>query len=294
LTFLKRPNGKPVDLRNLYKGMTCFISGGGPSLNNLDLKKLEQSRMMVIGINNAWSKVPVDIMICQDPPGRFLGWGWMNPRIMKLCPEGRRNDFIRTKNKHGEFVEVPLTPRETPNTYLFKRNLELHQRSFLDHRSINWGCDKKCPVKYRDRNTFLSTLQLAHYFGFSRVYLIGVDFKFPVSESPYAFTQNKETKAQSRNNEKSFPKMINQITLVKPLLEKAGMEIFNCNKDSNLQCFEYVSFEEAVESAKLWPKEETDWYYNWENDPKEKYKLELINGSILTTIKRVEKKKDET
>ena len=290
MTFLKRPNGRPVDLKNLYKGMTCFISGGGPSLNQLDLEKLKTPGITVIGINNAWAKVPVDIMICQDPPGRFLGWGWMNPRIMKLCPEGRRNDFIRTKNKKGEFVEIPVTPLETPNTYLFKRDLNLRPNTFLNHDTLNWGCGKACPKRYNDRNTFISTLQLAHYFGFTRVYLIGVDFNFPVSSDAYAFKQEKGQGAQLKNNERTFPRMINQIKAVKPALVRSGMTIYNCNKHSRLQCFEYQSFDQAVESSKLWPKEETDWYYNWENDPKKKHRLDLVDGEIQSSIKEVKKK----
>ena len=68
------------------------------------------------------------------------------------------------------------------------------------------------------------------------------------------------------------------------------MTIYNCNKHSRLQCFEYQSFDQAVESSKLWPKEETDWYYNWENDPKKKHRLDLVDGEIQSSIKEVKKK----
>ena len=248
---------------------------------------------MVIGINNAWAKAPVDIMICQDPPGRFLGWGWMNPRIMKLCPENRRNDFIRTKNKQGEFVEIPISPKETPNTYLFKRDLAFHPKTFLNHRSLNWGCDKGCPQRYKDRNTFISTLQLAHYFGFSNIYLIGVDFEMGITKDAYAFKQEKGLKAQKNNNKRSYPRINNQVQIIKPELEKEGISIYNCNKNSKLSCFKYKPFEEAIESSKIWSKESTDWYYNWESDPKDKHMLELSNGEIKTLPKKVEKKEDK-
>ena len=293
MSFLRRPTGESIQLQNLYSGMSCFISGTGPSLNTLDLSLLNAPGIMTMGINNAWSKVPVDIMVCQDPPGRFLGWGWMNPRIMKLCPFSRRNDFIRTKNKRGEFVEIGLTPSDTPNTYLFERDLRFNPRTFLDHKSLNWGCTngkgQKCGKSrsFKDQNTLISTFQIAHYFGFQKVFLIGVDFTMS-EDQPYAFEQSKNPKACSNNNH-SYKRIINQVRAIKPRLENDGMEIFNCNKESRLDCFEHISYEDAVDYAKLWEKEDSVYWYNWKDDPKNKYEAKEKDGNIKTFYKKVEK-----
>ena len=99
--------------------------------------------------------------------------------------------------------------------------------------------------------------RLLHYLGCPRIYLLGVDL-WMTDEQPYAFAQSKKARNGRYNDENE---MCHQI---QPMLEAAGMQVFNCNPMSKCDAFPLASFEDAVADCQggvpQEPFDTADWY----------------------------------
>jgi hypothetical protein len=244
-----------VDLQDLYLSSNpspAFLVLGGPSLNTLDLESAANCGITSLGVNNSWSVYTPDFWTCVDPPRKFLYSGWSDPTITKLIPTQLANKALRTK-ENGFFEDLSVTPKSCPNTFFYERNTDFDHQTFLNESTINWGNQtsridslgfKSC------RSVMLAGIKLLYVLGFRRIYLLGCDFKMNYFDKNYAFPQERSKRAVKGNN-KSYRILNERFKAMKPYFEYNGFEVFNCNPDSGLEAFDYISLEDAIDMEEI-------------------------------------------
>jgi len=85
-------------------------------------------------------------------------------------------------------------------------------------------------------------LQLAVYMKFERIFFLGLDLNFKGKDTHF-FGYDYHSKD---HNNTEFPKMIESFKNISKTLKERGHKIYNCSPQSSLDCFEYMSFEEAM------------------------------------------------
>jgi len=85
-------------------------------------------------------------------------------------------------------------------------------------------------------------LQLAVYMGFAEVYYLGLDLKHDKGKTH--FFGRDEVSANHENTE--FPKMKRMMDFAAILLKPHPIKVYNCSTNTDLKCFPYKSFDEAV------------------------------------------------
>jgi hypothetical protein len=242
---------KPLHLENTYKNQSCFLILSGPSLNNLDLKKLNQPGLITFGLNNSPKKFRPDLWTLVDDVDNFMISIWKDPKIRKFVPH--------PKNTHRLFdntiwKESHLTAGDCPNVVYYKRNELFNAETFLTEDTINWGCSKEnggC------RSVMLAAIRIIHLLGFNKVFLLGCNFKMD-DQNKYAFAQDRTQGSMSSNN-RAYRILNTRFDLLRPVFEKVGFYIFNCTPDSGLKSFDYLSYNTAIKIAlKDFPDTETE------------------------------------
>lgn len=242
-------------LRDMFKHSPGFLVGGGPSSSEVDYMKLGERGICSVGVNNVCGRVPVDVFTCSDPPIKFHHGIWLDPSIVKMVPIAKLRQGIRVK--HGtEFTGVKLGPRpmkvrDCPNTYGYLRNCEFRPEKFLTCNAATWGNNRK-GVEATGGDKLLFTmflgLRLCYFLGMRRCYLLGVDFRMGDGYG-YSFGQTRDRGA-CRSNNNSYRTAIKWMRQLRPILEDAGMMVYNTNPNSSLDAFDYVPFESAVADCK--------------------------------------------
>lgn len=221
--------------RNIHQGQDCFIIGNGPSLNKMDLTKLNAYHSF--GMNKIF-------LIFDRQPLQLSYHVAINALVIKQskdvlsslnCPsfislDGILKNNIRAKNVYplGDF------PQET-----------------LFFKDITQGIKPGYTVTY-------VAMQLAYFMGFKRVFLVGVDHSFAQKGKanekqimqgddqnhfdPNYFKGQAWHLADLENSEVYY-------TIAKYFYESDGRKIYDATVDGKLDIFEKVTFEEALQMA---------------------------------------------
>lgn len=85
-------------------------------------------------------------------------------------------------------------------------------------------------------------LQVAVYMGFSEIFYLGLDLKHRAGNTHF-FGKD----FHSRNHEDTeFPKMKKMLTKGAEEVAKLGIRVYNCSPETDITCFPYVSYAEAI------------------------------------------------
>ena len=258
-------NNKPIKIENAYRGKACFLVLSGPSLAGYDLSLLRQPGIVTCGVNNSPKVFRPDLWVTVDNPKNFMISAWKDPRVKKFVHYGKRNKdlFDNVKWKH-----TSLTVGMCPNVVYWYDNQWFQHDKFMYEDTINWGnsgfrceCgykrkDKKkekvCPKcnkkQYGCRSVFLATIRILSLLGFSKVFLLGCDFKMELGKKNYAWEQDR-TKSSVNNNNGTYERLNSRFDLLRPIFESENFNVFNCYKDSGLKSFDYIPFEVALRIA---------------------------------------------
>lgn len=216
----------PVDLENAYSG-TCFLAGGAPSLETLNLALLDQPGVVVAAMNNVVKSLPsVDIGIMADRPLCYSERITVNPKITHFAR------LVRAWEPVGD-----QQWKDMPNTYFYKTR-EM-QGELLDCRQgIQWV-----------KNVFPMALALLYYLGFRRVYLIGCAFNVDPGQQ-YVHDEVKLTDEQQHWNQRTYNHCVIWMRDWIPLFAKYGFEVVSCTPDSQLNDFyPYLAFPDAIKET---------------------------------------------
>ena len=257
---------KGVSWWNLYKGSKIFLLCSGPSLNDLDLSLLNQRGIVTMGLNNVWCKFKPDMWLGFDTPGRFHPEGWMDPSILKFVPWHNRDMRLREITPKGDFFDAGISPMEIPNCWFVSNNVEVDIDNWLTEESVNWGGELEGSNETRFRSTFLGAIRLLYYLGFQEVYLLGADWNMSTDEGVpgYAFDEHRDARHRNGNN-RMYAWTTEFLRRLQPQFKETGFRIFNCNPDSHLELFPYMSFESAVTHAATPEIEQTRGWYGGES-----------------------------
>lgn len=227
-----------------HDGESCFIIGNGPSLKKDDLVKLEGRHTFCMNFGYkvyADTDFSPEFYVATDPI--FVG-NYLDEILNEARPD---NYFLPFKSK--EKADFP----ENTNFITVYGPFTIVKGSLMND-DFSEDASKYLSLAYTV--TFYA-LQLAAYMGFKKIYLLGIDHRYPL----YI-----DSKGKTRRNEKSsgvsYAKGIdigkregaNQIDstthsykVARDYAKKRGIKILNATRGGDLDVFERISFEEALE-----------------------------------------------
>jgi hypothetical protein len=94
----------------------------------------------------------------------------------------------------------------------------------------------------------LPALRILFLLGFRKVYLMGADFTM-TEDYAYHFDERRE-KGAVKCNMNTYKKMRDEyFPSLQEHFKEEGFNVYNCNPDSGLKCFEHVNYNDAIAEA---------------------------------------------
>jgi len=231
---LTKNNYKILGLKNKYKDKRCFIIGNGPSLKPEDLERLNgeftfaSNKIYKIFNKTTWR--PTFYMVV-DP--------------IVLAENVEDINLVEAKTKFTLKVYKHLFNADI----YFNNNLYKNKRGTFSTNIME--------SLYSSGTVSYHLLQLAHYMGFSEVYLLGHDYNFKgaisksedlsflkkESNSQFYFSEN-YIKADEKKPGQAPEEMYIGMEKAKIVYENSGKKIYNATRISYLDVFEMKNFDE--------------------------------------------------
>lgn len=204
-----------------------------------------------MAVNNAWLMHRPHLWVGVDPPGKFADSGWHDPGILKFLPACHTGSRVWEPDGVGAFRETPSSTGTMPGCFYFVRNDGFDPATFLSESHVSWGTlkDTKDALGISNmRSVFLAALKLLHHLGFSRIYLMGCDFRMATDPTlpAYSFGEDKDKKGREGNN-RLYQALDRRCRALAPYFEKGGFRVLNCTPHSSLTAFPSYSLERAIE-----------------------------------------------
>ena len=234
--------GSEINLDGQYKGASIFFIGNGPSFVKLNREFLSLPGVTTFGINNGAKTFRPNFWASVDEPDRFLKSIWLDPKITKFIPYGNFEKFIFDNEN---WQPTNIRAGTCPNVIGYRRNEKFVASRFLKESHFNWGNSKEnggC------RSVMLPALRIMYILGFRKVYLLGVDLAMSQNYT-YHFDEQRANSAIQNNNNTYDRLMGEYLPQLKPYFDQEGFQVFNCNPNSNLKVFPFVSYEDAIKEA---------------------------------------------
>lgn len=234
------------DLRyfyNKYKGKRCVIIGNGPSLNKIDLGKIQSE--YTFGVNSLYYKT----LDCGFKPTFFVV---EDSSVMK-------ENLTAIKNYRPQYKFFPTIYRklhgEGHNVFFFKMNRGFYEKSSPNYCVPRFSTDFS-KIAYCGQSVTHINLQLAFFMGFSEVYLIGMDFSYIIPDShsrkgdvlvsdtddPNHFHKDYFGKGKSWKDPK-LDRVLMNYRMAKLAYESCGRKIYNATAGGKLEIFPRVSYD---------------------------------------------------
>ena len=241
--FKRADKKKLLAFHNKYKGQRCFIVGNGPSLNELNLNHLAGEYSFAV--NGIFYKT------------EEMGY---KPTFYVVEDAHVINDNLHEINKYN--VEYKFFPsiywpkiKKSNEVSFFNMN-----RSFYEPKSpyytiprFSMDCSEKI---FCGQSVTIINLQLAYFMGFTKIYLIGMDFSYQIPDSaevddhhitsteddPNHFHPEYFGKGKKWHDPK-LDRVMKSYKLCKLMYELDGREIVNATAGGRLEIFERENFE---------------------------------------------------
>jgi hypothetical protein len=242
--FFFTREGANLNLIGNYRGASIFVICNGPSLasGKYDLSLLSKPGVIKYGINNGPKTIRPNFWTCVDDPKRFMKSIWLDPCITKIVPHSHAEKKLFDNQK---WEDMDMVAGECPNVIYFHRNEKFVADRFLFEDTINWG---NSADNGGGRSVMLPVLRICFLLGFRRVFLLGADFKMS-STYTYHFDEQR-AKGAVNCNMNTYDRLKNDyLPSLKPYFDEEGFEVYNCNPDSELKVFDYLSYENAIDMA---------------------------------------------
>lgn len=218
--MLMADNKSLAGISPAWKGEAVYLVGGGPSLKEFDWELLRGKR--TIAINRAFQVLPwADIVYWTD--AQFYRW-------------------YRSEINAFKGMKITCRPVEVPAKDLIilqgvkDRGLDMRPTYICDGNNSGYGA-----------------LNLAVKFGAKRIYLLGYDMH---SEEGATHWHNGYAR---RHNHTIYKRLFSYFESAVPVLEKMGVEVWNANPSSHLECFRKCKLEEALRNAPSgWRKDQQE------------------------------------
>ena len=227
-----------LDLKNRYQGKRAFIIGNGPSLNKLDLTKMKNE--FTFGVNA--------IYLNYEKMGFYPTFYVIED---KLVAEDRFEEINNLKGPikfYGNYLNYCLDNGDN----VIWMNVRFVYKEYSGFPRFSTDAIKKLWV---GGTVSYLCMQLAYYFGFKEVYLVGFDHSYSI---PNQAEVNGTTILSKTNDPNHFTneyfgegyrwhlprveRMEEAYKKAKLYFQKDGRKIYNATKGGELEVFERVDY----------------------------------------------------
>lgn len=242
--YQRSPESEKIrSFKGKHEGESCFIIGNGPSLKKEDLANLEGRHTFCMNFGYkvyAEMDFSPEFYVATDPI--FVG-NFLDEILNDARPE---NYFLPYKSK--EKADFP----DNTNFITVYGPFTIVKGSLMND---DFSEDASRYLSLAYTVTFYA-LQLAVYMGFKKIYLVGIDHRYPLYTDSKGITRRNE-----KSSGKSYAEGIdigkregtNQIDstthsykVARDYTKKRGIEILNATRGGDLEVFKRISFEEAL------------------------------------------------
>jgi hypothetical protein len=206
----------------LWEDSTVYIVAGGPSLRDLDVKKIIAERkkgenIYVLGINKAYTLGSAKIPLCDAV---YIG----DNKFYKAEKEGLK------KFEGLKFTSANLAVNDEDFNYIYRTNAYFT----MQPGKIGWA-----------NNSGNAGINLAVQLGAKRIVLVAYDMGITGNQTNWHPDNHSERKRRRRVHQNYYDKVVQRISdyTAYELLEM-GIEVINTNPNSGLDCFIKVDYNE--------------------------------------------------
>lgn len=209
---------KSIQHKNKHKGKRCFILGNGPSLGKVDLTKLEKE--ITFGSNRIYLMYKHGLpQVSYQLIADATWWKNHGKEIVKYPPKQLyvRENVVRRCNLvesqyDGVFATGPKITKIPKNgSFCFDT------------------------YSYQGGTVSIDCIQLAHFLGFKKIYLIGMDCTY--EKGRHAYDEPDEGFRQMKFNDVFFG-----YSVIKRVFTKEKIEIYNAGPGGKLEEFKRIDF----------------------------------------------------
>ena len=215
---------KIQSLKNKYAKETCFIIGSSPSLNLLDLTKLNNKYTFTLnrgyllkekGLLHSTFHAISDINILNDKNSKKELLKNYSDKL--FCYAGIKNN-ITIDTIYFDYIQSEL-----------KKDI-----CFQDDLT-------KPLIAYQSVVHFI--IQIAYYLGFNKIYLLGIDLDFKENKG-HIYNETQGEKERENISIINAPKMLKGLELCTKWLNKNNVEIFNASPCGIVDCMPKINYKE--------------------------------------------------
>ncbi|QXD22922.1 DUF115 domain-containing protein [Opitutia bacterium ISCC 51] len=239
----REPSAELKHFYNKYKGERCVIIGNGPSLNNIDLGKIQSE--YTFGVNSLYYKTRES--------------GFMPTFFVVEDSSVMKENLAAIKKYRPQYKFFPTIYRnlhgDAHNTFFFKMNRGFYEKSSPNYCVPRFSTDFS-KIAYCGQSVTHINLQLAFFMGFSEVYLVGMDFSYIIPEShsrkgdvlvsdtddPNHFHKDYFGKGKSWKDPK-LDRVLMNYKQAKLAYEGCGRKVYNATHGGKLEIFPRVNFD---------------------------------------------------
>lgn len=238
-----------LDINDLWLNQKVFLLCNGENRNKFDLDLLNQSGIMSMTMNNGGNSFKSTFWTGQDTPTKFVESIWLDPKVMKFVPLKHRN------LRFSSIVSGQIC--ECPNMIYHKRSSVSTLTDWFTSAEVNWNTTVECGANYR--SSMLSAIHILYALGFRTIYILGADFIMS-PEHKYCFDEDRSPKSINHNNA-MYKASIVWFQKMESKLKELGLEIYNCDPESNLKVVPLCDYKEAISKCKIVPTIQTKGRY---------------------------------
>ncbi len=215
---------KILSLKEKYNGKRCFVIGSSPSLNLLDLTKLNNEFVFTVnrgymlkekGLLHSSFHVISDTNTFKDNNSKFEQLENFSDKI--FCYAGMQPP-IKMDTYYFDYIQYQLNKECS-----FQNNL---LKPLIGYQSV---------IHF--------AIQIAYYLGFEDIYLLGVDLDFAKNKGHIYKETDEETQRQLEHSIKEAQTMLYGIKKCGEFLKGAGVNLLNASPSGIVDSIERVKYE---------------------------------------------------
>jgi hypothetical protein len=231
---ISRNNYKILKLKNKFNGRRCFIIGNGPSLKSDDLEKLKG-----------------EITFASNKIYKIFNQTTWRPTFYMVV------DSIVLEGNVKDINLVEAKTKFTLKNYKHLVNADIYFNNNLNKNKRGTFSSNIMESLYSSGTVSYHLLQIAHYMGFSEVYLLGHDYNFKGAVSKtkdLSFLKKEDNsniyfskdyiKADEKKPGQAPEEMYIGMEKAKSFYDRSGRKIYNATRVSYLDVFELRNFDE--------------------------------------------------
>ena len=226
--------------KNMYLGQTCYVFGNGVSLKKYDLKNFTNYKSIICGwlyLHNQISKLDVAAEVYIHP---YIFYTFWKNNYLKKYQLNKLLRFMKYSKRmhlyHPFFTSLANMPPLIFNKkvyYLHHFGLRKPNINFLDiSNSFSFMQD-----------SVMSSLGIAHYMGFKKIYLVGMDYFSNVGGHFYEYGRGWHW----------LPEMHDaKIDALKQLKNKIEILLITPNDYSNNNIFKNINYQKLTDDKEIY------------------------------------------